>query len=325
MVKATIVTGLQHGDEGKGKIVNSLVPEFDYVCRYQGGPNAGHTVYINGVKYVTHGMPSGALLGVRSYIGPGCVLDVHKFLAELASLPVDPSLIKIHPNCHIIQPEHILQDSNTGSTLGTTKSGIGPCYAAKAERLHALRACQVPELADFVEEIKLEGTVLCEGAQGIWLDPDHGNYPYVTSSSTLPTAACTLGFSYNDIEQVIGVAKAYDTRVGEDPDFPEPRDSLLTKLAELGNEFGATTGRPRRCRWLDLDRLIAAIRLSGADTVIINKVDVLEQLGHFRYTHNGKLIACEHLTNWKLSVEYIIRSNCPHVLVMHFSDNPYDL
>lgn len=288
-----IVYGLAWGDEGKGKIVSAKAKHYDVVCRWNGGPNAGHTVYMNGKKYKTHIIPSGIFAGKKCVIGPGCVINIEKMLEELRMLTMaefDVNLIKIHPNAHIITEDHIAYDKKYLGHLGTTAQGIAPCYSDKMLR-RGTRAIEVLE-PNWIWDGVLDGRILCEGAQSVWLDIDHGDYPYVTSSTTMPYGACSLGFSPRKIRQLIGVAKIYDTKSGVDPLFPETlwNDSVLNQIIELGGEYGSTTGRKRLVNWLNLDKLLRAIKLSGCSEVIINKCDVLQKVGVYKLIHGNELI-----------------------------------
>ena len=273
---ADIVCGLAWGDEAKGKITSWLAKNknYDFVCRWAGGNNAGHTVYVDGKKYKTHLVPSGIFYGVPSIIGPGCVVDRNALFDELKYLQdngFDASLVKVSPKAHMVTTKHIKYDQeNLAGRLGTTSKGIAPCYSAKAAR-SGWRACDLLNTNLLWDEV-LTGDILCEGAQGIWLDLDHGNYPYVTSSTTLPYAACSLGFPTQKIRHIYGAAKIYDTRSGTDPDFPEEllKHSILSKVAEAGEEFGVTTGRARKCKWLNLTKLIKAINMTGTTRLVIS-------------------------------------------------------
>ena len=326
---ADIVFGLTWGDEGKGKVTAALTKErqYDFVCRWGGGNNAGHTVHVDGRKFVTHMVPSGVFYGIPSIVGPGCVLDPVSFQQEIDELRAggfDMSLVKVDPRCHIVTPEHRAWEARGtyAADLGTTKRGIGPAYADKAFRT-GLRAENVPSLEPYLLREPVRGTILCEGAQGIWLDLDWGAYPYVTSSTTAPHGACSIGFSVRAIRDIIGIAKAYDTRVGMDPGFPEGlnSDPERLRLQKAGGEFGATTGRARKCDWLDLDALVKAVRLSGTSHVIINKVDILSVVGLFRYQWEGKLYSLDNLPEWEASVADILETYAGNPKVM-FSRSP---
>lgn len=306
----TIVVGLAWGDEGKGKIVHALAPKYDMVCRWNGGANAGHTIYIDGKKYKTHLVPSGIFSGKKCVIGPGCVVNVDKFLEEISylrSAGFDTSLIKVSPKAHIITEAHVRYDNYyLKEKLGTTGNGIAPCYSDKMMRRGVQAKDALPK--EFLWDGELSGKILCEGAQSVWLDIDHGTYPYVTSSSTLPYSACSLGFNHKDIGRVIGVAKIYDTKSGVDPEFPDELwgQELFDRIIEEGQEFGTTTGRKRKVNWLFLPKLVKAINLCGCDRVIINKCDVLEKIGHYRLYDEGSLIEYGSLEEMKNYIQKVL-------------------
>ena len=315
--KVDIIYGLAWGDEGKGKISNAMAKHYDYVCRWNGGPNAGHTVYVNNKKYKTHIIPSGIFAGKRCIIGPGCVININKMLEELRMLTMagyDINLVKVHPNAHIITEEHIAYDKQHLSHLGTTAQGIAPCYADKMLR-RGKRAIDELE-SNWIWDGELNGKILCEGAQSVWLDIDHGDYPYVTSSTTMPYGACSLGFSPKKINRIIGVAKAYDTKSGVDPLFPESlwNNSDLNRIIELGGEYGSTTGRKRLVNWLNLDKLYKAIKLSGCSELIINKYDILQAIGMFKVIVNGTIIEFDTFNSMKHYInDYFIMSDIEHL------------
>ena len=220
MIKAVdIIFGLAWGDEGKGKISNAIAKNYDIVCRWNGGPNAGHTVYLNNKKYKTHIIPCGVFQNKLSVIGPNCVINVDKFFDEIEYLQkegFDTSLIKVSPKAHIITERHIRYDLKfLKPKLGTTGQGIAPAYSDKMLRVGKLAGDYIDK--KYLWDGNLEGEILCEGAQSFWLDINYGNYPYVTSSETLPYNACSLGFSPKKIRDIIGVAKIYDTKSGVDP------------------------------------------------------------------------------------------------------------
>jgi adenylosuccinate synthase len=329
-----VIVGAQWGDEGKGKVVDLLARESDIVARYQGGPNAGHTVIADGEKWKFHHMPSGILSGKTCVLGAGVVIDPETFVRELDGLEargVSTEPVRVSGNAHLIMPWHVALDQASERRLGklkigTTRRGIGPCYADKAARLGirvqdlldakilrqkievALAEKNVwlgrvygaeplaledvaeryerfaqrlrPYVADtslLVDRALRDGeSVLCEGAQGTLLDLDHGTYPFVTSSNPLAGAAATgLGIGPNRIDAVLGVAKAYVTRVGEGPFPTEIEGSDQERVRELGHEFGTTTGRERRCGWLDLVALRYAVRVNGITALALTKLDVL--------------------------------------------------
>ena len=295
-----IIFGAAWGDEGKGKISSRIADKYDSVCRFNGGSNAGHTFYINGKKVVTHIVPSGIAFGKNCVIGPNCVVSVEDYFIErrqLEDLGYDISLIKISPKAHIVSSDHKLRDqSDNSKMIGTTSKGIGPCYADKVSRTGIRAENVLPE--EMLWDEHLSGAVLCEGAQSFWLDINQGNYPYVTSSECLPYAACSLGFSPKKIRNIIAVAKMYDTRSGTDPYFDMDDDE--TKLvAKLGNEFGATTGRPRQVKWLNLSKLKYAIEKSGATELVMNKGDILEEAGIYKLFFDEELVIFKKMSQMK--------------------------
>jgi len=333
-VPATVVVGAQWGDEGKGKIVDLLAEHSDLVCRYNGGPNAGHTIVADGETYKLKHIPSGILQGKECVIGAGCVVDPQVLIEELDDLEsrgVSTGSLRLSGNAHLVMPWHRAIDGASERRLGklqigTTRRGIGPTYADKAYRL----GIRVQDLLDrkilrqkievalaeknvwlervYREEpIELEGLVerheeyaerlrpmisdtsllvdralrddkrvLFDGAHGTLLDLDHGTYPFVTSSPTVAGgAAVGTGIGPTRIDAVIGVAKAYVTRVGEGPFPSEIQGPDQERLRELGGEFGTVTGRQRRCGWLDLVALRYAVRLNGMTSLALTKLDVL--------------------------------------------------
>ncbi|HET7044892.1 MAG TPA: adenylosuccinate synthase [Gaiellaceae bacterium] len=331
---ATVVVGAQWGDEGKGKIVDLLAQESDVVCRYQGGPNAGHTIVAGGETFKIRQLPSGVVSGKTCVIGAGCVVDPAVFIAELDDLEArgyPTTGVHLSGNAHLIMPWHVAIDQaaerRLGSLqIGTTRRGIGPAYADKAARIgirvqdlldakilrqkidtalaeknvwlervyesepfeleavastyerHAQRLR--PYVADtslLVDRALREGKrALFEGAQGTLLDLDHGTYPFVTSSNPLAAAAATsIGIGPQRLDDVLGVAKAYVTRVGEGPFPSEIEGSDQQRVRDLGHEYGTVTGRERRCGWLDLVALRYAVRLNGITRLALTKLDVL--------------------------------------------------
>jgi adenylosuccinate synthase len=291
-----VVIGMQYGDEGKGKIANQLVNtgEYDYVVRFNGGGNAGHTIYLNGEKIVTHLVPCGILHGVPSVIGNGCVINTQKLFDELKyleALGFDTSILKIAENAHIITQEHIDEDSKD-TTIGTTRTGNGPCYKDKVGRT-GIRANYVPELAPYLIDMhslihSSPKKFLAEGAQGYWLDIDFGDYPFVTSSNTGVGAVLNNGFNFKQVRDVVGVIKCYSTYVGAKG--YQKDDARFEQLREIGQEFGATTGRPRQIDWLNIDEVTTACQMNGVTKLIVNKMDVLDQIiGGWNWYGNGKL------------------------------------
>lgn len=309
-----IIFGLAWGDEGKGKISNAISKNYDIVCRWNGGPNAGHTVYLGDKKYKTHIIPCGVFQNKLSIIGPNCIVNIDKFFDEVEYLQkegFDTSLIKISPKAHIITERHIKYDLQfLKPKLGTTGQGIAPAYADKMLRVGKLAKDYID--SKYIWDGELYGDILCEGAQSFWLDINYGDYPYVTSSETLPYSACSLGFSPKKIRDIIGVAKIYDTKSGVDPLFPETlwQDPELSMLIETGQEFGSTTGRRRIANWLNLNKLIDAIKISGVTNLIINKCDILEKIHTYKLFQNNNL----YKFNTLQSMESFIRSQLNHAL-----------
>jgi len=292
-----VVIGMQYGDEGKGKIANQMAQtgDYDYVFRFNGGGNAGHTIYLNGEKIVTHLVPCGILHGIPSVIGNGCVINTKKLFDELEYLEgfgFDTTLLKIAENAHIITKEHIEEDSKD-TTIGTTRTGNGPCYKDKVGRT-GIRAKDVPELAPYLVNMhslihSSSKKFLAEGAQGYWLDIDFGDYPYVTSSNTGVGAVLNNGFNFKQVRDVVGVIKCYSTYVGA-KDYQQIHDDRFEKLREIGQEYGATTGRPRQIDWLNLDEVNQACQMNGVTKLIVNKMDVLAQVENaWDWYEDGKL------------------------------------
>ncbi len=283
-----VVIGLSYGDEGKGKVTHHLLKsgEYTHCLRFNGGCNAGHTIYHNGKRFVTHHIPAGVFFGVKSIIGAGCVVNLEQFFSEIEMLeeggiPTE-GLIYIANNAHIITNQHRNEDG-TDTNIGTTKQGNGPAYRDKYNRT-GMRAHSILALKDYLIDMYqelhgsiIEPVVLCEGAQGFGLDIDWGDYPYVTSSHCTTAGALLNGIPPQAVRKVYGVTKAYDTYVGSKAFHGEGRVFDLIQL--VGNEFGATTGRPRQCNWLDIRMLDKAININGVTDLIINKVDILREVG----------------------------------------------
>jgi adenylosuccinate synthase len=348
----TVIIGTQWGDEGKGKIVDLLSEHADYVIRFQGGNNAGHTMVVNGKTFISHLIPSGIIQGKKCFIGNGVVVDPFVLLEEidyLASNQIDvsPEMLKISDRAHLIMPYHKAVDNareekKGDKKIGTTGRGIGPCYEDKATRrgirfcdlknvdllkekittildeknfyleryfnttrippeqvisqVMAIRDRLLPYIAD-VSVALYQGyqdgkTLLFEGAQGTHLDIEHGTYPFVTSSSTVAgNAAGGSGVGPGCLKEIIGIVKAYTTRVGEGPFPTELFDGIGDILQKTGAEFGATTGRKRRCGWLDMVMIKNAARLNSLTGLAITKLDVLDDLDEIKicvgYQDNG--------------------------------------
>ena len=353
--KADVLLGLQWGDEGKGKVVDVLTPRYDVVARFQGGPNAGHTLEFGGRKYVLRSIPSGIFQGDKlNIIGNGVVLAPDLFMEEAEALEAGgyalSSRLHISKKAHLIMPTHRVLDAayeaaKGKSKVGTTGKGIGPTYtdkvsrnglrvgdifehfdekyaACKARHEAILRSLGYPcDVADAerrwmegiaylrhfaivdseheINSLLKEGkTMLCEGAQGTMLDIDFGSYPFVTSSNTICAGACTgLGIGPNKIGEVYGIMKAYCTRVGAGPFPTELFDETGAALRRIGHEYGAVTGRERRCGWIDLVALRYAIAVNGVTQLIMMKSDVLDRFPVVKacvaYRRNGVVI--DHL------------------------------
>lgn len=354
-MKVDVLLGLQWGDEGKGKIVDVLTPEYDVISRFQGGPNAGHTLEFNNIKHVLHTIPSGIFQGDKiNIIGNGVVIDPVIFKKEIESLNkigVDISKkLFVSKKAHMILPTHRILDAASekkkGDTkIGSTLKGIGPTYKDKIGRdglrvgdlLHnfeekyatridnhkvmlseffkfdyaemlseyekdwfagveVLKSFQIVDSEHMVNKAMKEGkTVLAEGAQGTLLDIDFGSYPFVTSSNTICAGACTgLGIAPKTIGEVFGIFKAYCTRVGMGPFPTELFDETGQKLRDAGHEYGSTTGRPRRCGWLDLVALKYSVMLNGVTQLIMMKADVLDDFDTIKicvgYDINGEVV-----------------------------------
>ena len=329
MLKVDVIIGMQHGDEGKGKVTHHLLREGSYThcVRFNGGCNAGHTIYHNGQKFVTHHIPAGVFFGVKSIIGSGCVVDIHKFFDEIKMLReggIDiADKIYIAKNAHVILEKHKEADSEE-TKLGTTRTGNGPCYSDKyartgrrAENFPILE----PYLVDMYEEFYIrekDATVLCEGAQGAELDIDWGDYPYVTSSHCTTAGACLNGFPPQSIRSIIGVAKAYETYVGS-KEF-QPEDQVFNALQVAGDEFGATTGRKRQCNWISLPNLERVVNVNGVNNLVINKMDVLEEVGNWSVYVDHKRANLFTFQNRHQFCEYI-EEYFPNVKIV-FSGSP---
>ena len=368
-----VIVGAQWGDEGKGKVVDLIAERADVVIRFQGGNNAGHTIIRDGDEFKFHLIPSGILYpGKTCAIGNGVVIDPGVLIAELDGLRrrrIDTSGLKISANAHLIMPYHVMLDTAGEARLGkleigTTKRGIGPCYADKAARLgirvqdmldpkilrkkvmaalepkrqllrpferdpqldlHAITEEYQrfghrlePHIADTAkicwDTLDSDGLVLFEGAQATLLDLDHGTYPFVTSSNPVAGSACVgAGVGPTDIDEVWGVAKAYATRVGAGPFPTELFDSVGAHLRDAGHEFGTTTGRERRCGYLDLVALRYAARLNRLSALVITKLDVLAGVDPIRVA-----------TSYRSSEGAKLAEFPYHQTVLHGSSPVYD-
>lgn len=309
-----IIVDLQYGDCGKGKVAHILAHKntYTHVLRYNGGGNAGHTIYHKGKKFVTHQVPVGVFWGTPSVIGSGCVVNAQKLVEEIHELEAGGIKVKgklfIANNAHVVMKRHTDEEERE-SKIGTTKQGIGPAYRDKYARI-GTRAESVPELKQYCVDLytlfhtaKKKPVILCEGAQGFGLDIDWGDYPYVTSSSCITGGALLNGFPPNAVRSVWGICKAYETYVGS-KSF-EGKDPIFKKIREAGQEFGATTGRPRQCNWMDLDRLIRAARINGITHIVINKLDILTDVSAWAVLEKGKV---RKFGNEKAFVAYVTRT-----------------
>jgi len=327
---AHVIVDLQAGDTGKGKVAHSLAKsgEYTHVVRYNGGGNAGHTVYHNDQKIVTHFIPVGVLYGIKSIIGPGCVVDTSKLRTEIEYLESFGFDIRKHlfvdKRTHIIQSKHFLEDLQD-TIIGTTKTGNGPAYRDKYGRkgIRVETRSEVNKI-DIYEELHgdQECKVLFEGAQGFELDIDWGDYPYVTSSHCTVGSAILNGVPPQKITKIYGIAKAYRTYVGNKM-FEVPSD-IFDDIRRLGNEYGATTGRKRQISWLNINDLIKAANINGVTDLIINKLDILEQT-KMRLYNNDKLLSFNNTEDFKSYIIDNIKTNCPLVNNIIFSMTPFDI
>ena len=329
---ADIVVGLSFGDEGKGKVTHHLLKNGDYThcIRFNGGCNAGHTIYHEGVKFVTHHIPAGVFFGVRSIIGNGCVVNIDQFNREIQMLHEGgvntDGLIFIANNAHIITDAHLEEDGKD-TTIGTTKRGNGPAYRDKYDRQGTLASealVGTPYLIDMYRELHEtdeEVVILCEGAQGFGLDIDWGDYPYVTSSHCTTAGALLNGIPPQAVRRVYGITKAYDTYVGAKDFHGEGR--VFDLLQSLGKEFGATTGRPRQCNWLNVRDLKKAVDINGVTDVIINKVDILREVGEWNLrssNNNAIMLKLGSEVAWKQYIRRLLNDNTNINVV--FSESP---
>jgi adenylosuccinate synthase len=322
MDSCDVIVDLQHGDTGKGKVAHYKLNtgSYDLVLRYNGGSNAGHTIYHNGQKLVTHQIPAGVLYGLPSLIGLGCVVNLDLLAKEVETLraagimDVEKNLFVDH-RCHVVTSDHIHRDINNAdrmgsSTIGSTGQGIGPAYSDKYARVgkrlsdyYGFRH-QFPygTVCDGFELMQGVHSCLAEGAQGFQLDIDWGDYPYVTSSHCTVGGVILNGVLATSIRHVIGVMKAYDTYVGDKMFSDMNRDEFIA-IAQAGNEFGATTGRPRQVRWTDITSVKRAAQVNGCTEIIINKVDILQKLNLFGLIVAGQEVLFDTFEEYKVVVQ----------------------
>jgi len=336
MIKfADVVVDLQAGDTGKGKVTHSLCKTGDYttVIRYNGGGNAGHTIYHNDKKFVTHLIPCGVLYGIKSIIGPGCVVNIDKLFEEINELEsngikVDGNLF-VDKRVHIITKSHIEEDSKD-TEIGTTKTGNGPSYRDKYYRV-GVRAENNSRLNDRNMVIDIydelygnnEVSILFEGAQGFELDIDWGDYPYVTSSHCTVGSAVLNGVPPQKIRKVFGIAKAYRTYVGL-KSF-EGKSEYFEKIRQEGGEFGATTGRPRQVNWLNVDDIIKSININGVTNLIFNKIDILEKVGVFNLIYNNVVYTYDNSDEMQETIKNFISNHTELKENIIFSKTPYGI
>lgn len=329
---ADVIVDLQAGDTGKGKVAHAKCNSgvYSHVVRYNGGGNAGHTIYHKGEKFVTHFIPVGVIYGIKSIIGLGCVVDPVKLEEEILQLEKGGFNVRenlfIDKRCHVILPEYVEEDSKDVK-IGTTKTGNGQAYREKHNRT-GVRAADVfpPEmLIDIYEEFHGENWVeiLFEGAQGFELDIDWGDYPYVTSSHCTVGSAVLNGVPPQKIRKIIGIAKAYRTYVGA-KSF-ETDSKYFEMIREEGGEFGATTGRPRQVNWINLDDVIKAANVNGVTDLVINKLDVLEKVGAFHYIYKGEECVLENSQDFIDFIDTVITQNCHSIVDIVWSRSPYEI
>ena len=377
-----LLLGLQWGDEGKGKIVDVLTKEYDIIARFQGGPNAGHTLEFDGIKHVLHTIPSGIFhKNAINVVGNGVVIDPVIFKKELDNLEkfnidIETKLF-ISRKAHLILPTHRLLDAASEASkgkakIGSTLKGIGPTYMDKTGRngmrvgdlefddwktkyraladkheamidfynvdiqynldeleaefcegVERLKKLTFIDSEEYIFKAQTEGKkILAEGAQGSLLDIDFGTYPFVTSSNTTAAGACTgLGVAPNNIKNVLGIFKAYTTRVGKGPFPTELFDGDGVKLQDIGKEYGVTTGRKRKVNWLNLTMLVQAINMTGTTNLIISKCDVLQQARKFYLREDDILLKFNSLENMRIHIKQEVAEKCKMVESVTFSSS----
>ena len=344
-IKIDVVIGLQMGDEGKAATVYNLAKknDYNYTVRFNGSGNAGHTFYHEGKKLATHAIPTAISLGVPSVIGRGCVVNPVNLKREIEYLEDHGikanSLLKIDGNAHIVTPEHLEEDGKD-TKIGTTKQGNGQAYRDKYART-GYRMYEIskiyPELSKYFES-KLTDTyklfysghkptkILCEGAQAFFLDPDWGEYPYVTSSHCGIGSVFLNGFNHTQINRVYGVAKAYETYVGTSKfditEYDPSKKEIVEQICELGHEYGTTTGRRRQINWINLDKLKQAVEINGVTDLIVRKIDILDKVNHYEIKDVGTFRDADEFKSYvKKQLTYSYANNIKSI---HWSTSPID-
>lgn len=350
MIFSDVIIGLQHGDEGKGKISYHLMYKnnYDVNIRFNGGPNAGHTVYTNdksivpNTKIILHQIPCGILLGKIAIIGSGCVVDYEKLILEIEMLEKHGfknvrQLLFVSHNAHIITKKHIEND-NKNNKVGTTGCGIGPCYTDKVSR-NGNRVenyknefdkinIQIINIPQFVCQM-YQGEnihILFEGAQGYMLDIDWGEYPYVTSSNCLAGSFVNCGIPACTLRHVYGVLKIYETYIGS-KNF-QSDDVDLNRLISIGKEYGNTTGRQRQCNWLNMDTIKHAVNTNGVTHLIFNKCDIISEINIFKLISNKSIYKFDSIQDMQEFIENDIKNMnklYSHDINFTYSSSPYEI
>lgn len=316
---ADVIVDLQAGDTGKGKVAHAIAEKYHAVLRYNGGANAGHTVYHNGVKVVTHQVPVGIFYDIPSIIGPGCVVNLPKLYEEVTMLRDMgfKGTVYVDKRVHVTTEEHLKEDT-VDTKIGTTRQGIGPTYRDKYARVgkrigdvikynRTDLPYEVIDIYQFLHGMQRDVNILCEGAQGFQIDIDWGDYPYVTSSHCTVGAACLNGIPPHKIRRIYGIMKAYETYSGFKTFNTSNEDQdILNKIQELGGEFGATTGRKRQVRWLDMDGVLQATNINGITDLIINKVDILDAIGQYGLIYKSHKVIFTNGVEFRQAVENIL-------------------
>ncbi len=322
-----LVQGVGYGDEGKSKVTYSLLKsgKYTHTMRFNGSHNAGHTFYIDGQKVVTHLIPTGAALGIPSFIGAGCVIHEADFLKELEYLkqfnPQIHQCVKVAHNTHIVTDTHRAEEA-TESKIGTTRCGVGPCYRDKYARTGVraessrILAPYVINFYDWVDQ-NPDAVVLAEGAQSLGLDIDSDSYPYVTSSHCGVGGLINNGIPHRAVSDIYAVAKVYDTYVGSRV-FQNPDDPLLSQIGDAGQEFGATTGRRRQVNYLNIDFLSQQLRRGSATHLVVNKLDILQKLNIWRAIIGGAVVDLKSEANFRS----VVQESVGDIPIM-FSASPY--